>query len=92
MKTQLHFPTIHSRKVVNDFQIFVLIRFEAFSASALQVTLQRKTRVTAIATKGRLHKPSWVTSYYIQYSTDGNNWLNYTETGLPKVRHILNSI
>ena len=41
--------------------------------------------VTAISTWGRKYKKSWVKSYNFLYSEDGEKWIQYSESGLPKV-------
>ena len=42
----------------------------------LQVDLREDKDVMAVALQGRYHH-SWVTTFYIQYSTDGNTWYCY---------------
>lgn len=42
----------------------------------LEVDLQEDKDVMAVALQGRYHH-SWVTTFYIQYSMDGNTWYCY---------------
>ncbi|XP_022804806.1 lactadherin-like [Stylophora pistillata] len=49
----------------------------------IQVDLQYSRNITAIATQG--FSGSYVTRYYVSFSSDGNNWNNYTEQGKVKV-------
>lgn len=45
----------------------------------LQVDLGDIHTVTYIATQGSPKKDAWVTSYFIEYSTDGRQWFQYKE-------------
>jgi len=48
----------------------------------LQVDLGKKAIVRAIATKGRAkNNAQWVTSYKLDYSGDGVNWVTYAQNG-----------
>ncbi|XP_022804804.1 contactin-3-like isoform X2 [Stylophora pistillata] len=49
----------------------------------IQVNLQYSRNITAIATQG--FSGSYVTRYYVSFSSDGNNWNNYTEQGKVRV-------
>jgi len=42
----------------------------------LEVDLQEDKNVMAVALQGRYHN-SWVKTFYIQYSSDGNTWYCY---------------
>ncbi|KAJ7383435.1 EGF-like repeat and discoidin I-like domain-containing protein 3 [Desmophyllum pertusum] len=42
----------------------------------IEVDLQLETDVLAVALQG-LYKHSWVETFYVQYSTDGNTWYCY---------------
>lgn len=42
----------------------------------LELDLRENKDVMAVALQGRYHH-SWVTTFYIQYSTDGNTWYCY---------------
>lgn len=50
----------------------------------LQVDLQEDKDVMAVALQGRYHH-SWVTTFYIQYSRDGNTWYCYGSATSHKV-------
>ncbi|EDO32325.1 predicted protein, partial [Nematostella vectensis] len=46
----------------------------------LQIDLGQQKVVTGIATQGRhLGYQDYVTSFNLEYSTDGNTWVNYTD-------------
>ena len=45
----------------------------------LQVDLIQIHTVTYIATQGSSKKDAWVTSYYIEYSADGQQWHEYKD-------------
>jgi len=48
----------------------------------LQVDLGKNAIIRAIATKGRAKGAAqWVTSYKLEYSSDGVNWLKYSQNG-----------
>ena len=49
----------------------------------IQVNLQYRRNMTAIATQG--FNGSFVKSYYVSYGDDGINWMNYTVQGRIKV-------
>ncbi|XP_022786019.1 uncharacterized protein LOC111326318 [Stylophora pistillata] len=53
----------------------------------LQIDLGERKTITAIATQGNSHtyKDSRLREYYIQYSDDSSNWLDYTFEGQQKV-------
>jgi hypothetical protein len=52
----------------------------------IQVDLGDIIRVTGVATQGRCGRwPQWVTSYTVSYSTDGEIWEFYKESGSTKV-------
>lgn len=50
----------------------------------IQITLKYESRISAIATYARKEKESWVTEYFLQYSSDGVNWIDYSENGFTK--------
>ena len=51
----------------------------------IQVDLNRKEVITAIATQGRHHHNQWVKSYYVSYSLDGKSFDDYeTLNGIHK--------
>ena len=54
----------------------------------IQVDLGDIISVTGVATQGRCTWPQWVTSFEVSYSTDGENWEFYKESGSIKVRLI----
>jgi len=43
----------------------------------IQVDLGKMTEVTGVATQGRQDYNEWVTSYVVQFSRDGSNFINY---------------
>ena len=51
----------------------------------IQVDLGDIIWVTGVATQGRCVHPQWVKSYKVSYSTDGQNWEFYDESGSTKV-------
>ena len=51
----------------------------------IQVDLSDIMSVTAVATQGRCVWDEWVESYTISYSTDGEKWEFYKESGSIKV-------
>ena len=51
----------------------------------IQVDLGYIIWVTGVATQGRCVWQQWVTSYKVSYSTDGQNWEFYDESGSTKV-------
>lgn len=51
----------------------------------LQVKLDDVTLVTGVATQGRYDRSQWVTSYQLQYSDNGKQFMIYTENGKVKV-------
>lgn len=51
----------------------------------IQITLKYESTISAITTFGRKEKESWVTKYYVEYSADGINWVDYTENGFAKI-------
>lgn len=57
--------------------------WEAMFQSAdqyIQVSLDVPLEVRAVATQGRQNSRSWVTSYYLTWSTDAVRWTNYSDT------------
>ena len=50
----------------------------------LQVDLQEEKDVMALALQGYNH--SWVTTFYVQYSSDGETWYCYGSESGPKVK------
>ena len=52
----------------------------------IQVDFLLKTRVTRVGTMRRKSKDHWVSEYYLKYSDDDVNWIEYKENGHPKVR------
>ena len=54
----------------------------------LQVDLVDIHTVTYIATQGNPKEEVWVTSYFIEYSADGQRWFQYKEDhGIQRVRY-----
>ncbi len=53
----------------------------------LMVELADSVTLRAVGTTGRLSDTSYVTKYLISYSSDGNNWNFYKESGEIKVTH-----
>ena len=51
----------------------------------MQIDLGKTTSVTGVATQGRCAWPQWVTSYRLSYSTDGQSWTVYYDSGNEKV-------
>ena len=51
----------------------------------LQIDFLQQAFLTGITTQGRADAPSYVTSYKVQFSTDGLNWNTYRENGAEKV-------
>ena len=51
----------------------------------IQADLGDITRVTGVATQGRCNHPQWVLTYTVSYSSDGQNWEFYKESGTEKV-------
>lgn len=43
----------------------------------LQIKFSKITQITGVATQGRSDADQWVTSYKLQYSTDGSSWTDY---------------
>lgn len=52
----------------------------------LQVDFKKTVAVAKVATQGRMDANQWVTSYSLSYSTDGNNFQEYQQSGVVKVR------
>ncbi|KAK3108253.1 hypothetical protein FSP39_004202 [Pinctada imbricata] len=50
----------------------------------IQVDFLQQAYLTGVTTQGRHGVPTYVTSYYIKYSSDGQNWNTYSENGQPK--------
>ncbi|XP_028413903.1 lactadherin-like [Dendronephthya gigantea] len=54
--------------------------------SWFQVDLGKMTTVTGLATQGQSCGYSeWATTYSVSYSTNGNKWTLYEESGVPKI-------
>lgn len=51
----------------------------------LQIDFLQQAYLTGITTQGRPDAPTYVTSYKLQFSTDGINWNTYQESGAEKV-------
>ena len=45
----------------------------------LQVDLQQKSTITGLATQGHPLSKTWVISFSVKYSGDGEKWQNYKE-------------
>uniref|UniRef100_A0A3Q2E325 Contactin associated protein like 3 n=1 Tax=Cyprinodon variegatus TaxID=28743 RepID=A0A3Q2E325_CYPVA len=45
----------------------------------LEVDLQRRTQITAVATQGRYGSSDWLTSYLLMFSDTGHNWRQYRQ-------------
>ena len=52
----------------------------------LQIDLVKTTKVTGIATQGRIDKNQWVKSYWIKYSQNEANWAIVRNWGSNQVR------
>ena len=52
----------------------------------IQIILNRKMKITGIATQG---PAAFVKQYYVAYSTDGTTWQNYSRNGQVVVRVLL---
>jgi hypothetical protein len=78
------------KNVLKDVGVWIALQ-NKISGEYLQIDLGRVTTVTMVATQGRpVGFPQWVTSYAIDYSTDGSLWLHYRENGEDKVnKHLL---
>ncbi|XP_065827926.1 EGF-like repeat and discoidin I-like domain-containing protein 3 isoform X1 [Oscarella lobularis] len=56
----------------------------------LQINLGKVRRVTAVATQGRSDADQWITTYYIEYSTIGDDWNTYEDkSGNAKVYSLI---
>ena len=53
----------------------------------LQIDLGGQTKVTAVATQGRISLSHWVSKYKLQYSNDGRTFNYYMEEGREKVKY-----
>ena len=51
----------------------------------IQVDFLLKTRVTSVGTMRRKNKDHWVYEYYLKYSDDDVNWVEYQENGHARV-------
>ena len=51
----------------------------------IQVDFLLKTRVTRVGTMRRRSKDHWVSEYYLKYSDDDVNWIEYQENGHTRV-------
>ena len=47
----------------------------------LQIELDTVMSISGTATQGRQDSPQWVTSYKIEYSSDGSSWAYYSQVG-----------
>lgn len=56
----------------------------------IQVDFLLKTRVTRVGTMRRRSKDHWVSEYYLQYSDDDVNWIEYQENGHARVSELSN--
>lgn len=45
----------------------------------LEVDLQRRTQITAVATQGRYGSSDWITSYLLMFSDTGHNWRQHRQ-------------
>ncbi|XP_038124875.1 contactin-associated protein-like 4 [Cyprinodon tularosa] len=45
----------------------------------LEVDLQKRTQITAVATQGRYGSSDWLTSYLLMFSDTGHNWRQYRQ-------------
>ncbi|XP_017276056.1 contactin-associated protein-like 4 isoform X1 [Kryptolebias marmoratus] len=45
----------------------------------LEVDLERRTQVTAVATQGRYGSSDWLTAYLLMFSDSGHNWRQYRQ-------------
>ena len=45
----------------------------------LQVKFSQILQITGVATQGRADQAEWVTSYKLEYSTDGSTWTSYPD-------------
>jgi len=52
----------------------------------IQVDFLLKTRVTRVGIMRRKNKDHWVSEYYLKYSDDDVNWIDYKENGHARVR------
>ena len=55
----------------------------------VQVNFLQPTYVTGVTTQGRPTVPSYVTSYFVMFSSDGVNWNTYMENGQKKVNIVI---
>ena len=54
----------------------------------LQINFGKVRRVTAVATQGRSDADQWVTTYYVEYSRNGDDWNTHEDkSGNAKVRY-----
>ena len=53
----------------------------------LQIDMGAEYSVCAVATQGK-SKGSYVTSYQLSFSTDGETWSTYQEDGVDKVKQL----
>ena len=51
----------------------------------IQVDFLLKTRVIQVGTMRRKSKDHWVSEYYLKYSDDDVNWIEYQENGHKRV-------
>ena len=51
----------------------------------IQVDFLLKTRVTSVGTMRRKNKDHWVSEYYLKYSDDDVNWIEYQENSHARV-------
>uniref|UniRef100_A0A8B9JZL7 Contactin associated protein like 3 n=1 Tax=Astyanax mexicanus TaxID=7994 RepID=A0A8B9JZL7_ASTMX len=45
----------------------------------LEIDLEQRTEITAVATQGRYGSSDWVTSYLLMFSDTGHNWRQYRQ-------------
>uniref|UniRef100_A0AAR2KCN3 Contactin associated protein like 3 n=1 Tax=Pygocentrus nattereri TaxID=42514 RepID=A0AAR2KCN3_PYGNA len=45
----------------------------------LEINLEERTEITAVATQGRYGSSDWVTSYLLMFSDTGHNWRQYRQ-------------
>lgn len=45
----------------------------------LEIKLEQRTEITAIATQGRYGSSDWVTRYLLMFSDTGHNWRPYRQ-------------
>ncbi|XP_061179555.1 hemocytin-like [Saccostrea echinata] len=58
----------------------------------LQIDFLQQAYLTGVTTQGRPDATTYVTSYKVQFSTDGNNWNTYREAGAENIATLLTSL